>query len=157
MSPRGARGAAGTGVMVTVRRRTLVLLVGLGVVLLAGAAAAVLWFSGIFDDEKAVAAPPPPGLDQSQADRLATGLADPDPAHVADVLSEDAAAAYLQAPAPVIPPGSTLVLDASTFTVTGAVDAAVAGTVTSGAQATDVVLLLALEDGEWRVLTSVTA
>jgi hypothetical protein len=156
MSRSGARGAAGTGVKVTVRRRTRVLLVGLGALLLAGAVAAVLWFGG-FLDEKETAAPPQPGLDQAEADRLATGLADPDPAQVADVLSEDATAAYLEAPAPVIPPGSTLVLDASTFTVTGDVDAAVAGTLTSGAGPTDVVLLLALEDGEWRVITSVTA
>lgn len=140
----------------TVRRRTRVLLGGLGVVLLAGTAAVVLWFTGFFDRQEP-AAPPPPGLDQPQADRLATGLADPDPGRVAEVLSQDAAAAYLEAPAPVIPAGSTLTLDAASFTVTSDVDAVVSGTLTSGAEAADLVLFLALEEGEWRVLTSATA
>jgi hypothetical protein len=57
----------------------------------------------------------------------------------------------------VIPAGSTLALDASTFTTTSDEDAVVSGTLTAGSDVTDLVLLLALEGGTWRVLTSVTA
>ena len=142
---------------VAVRRRTVVWFVGLAVLVLAVAAVAGLWSGGYFDGEEEAAAPSAPGLEQPEADRLASGLADPEPTQVAEVLSEDAATAYLAAPAPVIPPGSTLTLDASTFTVTSEVDAVVGGTLTAGAEVTDIVLLLALEDGQWRVLTSVTA
>jgi len=139
----------------TVRWRGILLGVGIGV-LLVGAAAAVLWFGGFFETEEP-AAPTGPDLSQPEADRLAAGLADPDPAQVTSVLSEEAAAAFLEAPAPVIPPGASLELDASTFTVTGEEDAVVGGTLTTGAEVTDIALLLALEDGEWHVLTSMTA
>jgi hypothetical protein len=139
--------------------RSRVLIVGLGVVLVAAVIAGVLWFGGFLRSTAGEdAAPAPvPGLDQPEADRLATGLADQDPAQVAQVLSADAAAAYLEAPAPVIPAGSTLALDASTFTTTSDEDAVVSGTLTAGSDVTDLVLLLALEGGTWRVLTSVTA
>jgi hypothetical protein len=119
----------------------------------------VFWLAAPDRDRSITApeAPTGPGLDQPQADQLATALSDDDPARVAGVLAQEAAAAYLEAPAPVVPPDATLELDASTFTVTGEVDAAVAGSLTAGATTTDLVLLLALEDGEWRVITSMTA
>jgi hypothetical protein len=123
------------------------------------AAGAFLWFRGWFSPSEPSAPPAPdaPGLAQAEADRLAEGLADRDPERVAEVLSSDAAAAYLENPAPVVPEDATLELDASTFTATSEVDGVVGGTFTAGSDVTDVVLMLALEDGEWRVLTSVTA
>ncbi len=119
------------------------------------AAGGFLWSRGWFSPAER-SAPSAPGLAQAEADRLAAGLSDPVPEVVADVLASEAAAAYLEEPAPVVPGDATLALDASTFTATSEVDGVVGGTFTAGGDVTDVVLMLALENGEWRVLTSVT-
>ena len=150
------RGAPCTGGDVGMGWGRKLLSVVAGALVVFAAAGAFLWFRGWFSPDEP-SAPDAPGLAQAEADRLAEGLADPEPERVADVLASEAAAAYLEDPSPVVPEDALLEIDASSFTATSEVDGVVGATVTAGSEVTDVVLMLALEDGEWRVLTSVTA
>jgi hypothetical protein len=126
-----------------------------GAVVLVGAAVTVvvwlLWGRAVEDAASAA-----PVLSQAKADAMALVLSDPDPTRAAAALSAEAAAVYLAAPGPLVPAGSTLTLDAATFTQTGEADAVVGATV-SGAQTSDLLLFLGLEDGEWHLIASVTA
>ncbi|WP_448628809.1 hypothetical protein [Geodermatophilus sp. URMC 64] len=132
-------------------------LIGVLAVLLIIAGASAWWFWSNSGDSGSAGPTPAaaPRLTQPQADELAAQLGDPEPARVAEALTEDAAAAFLESPAPLVPPGATLTIDAASFTQTGDVDAVVAATV-SGAQSAELVLYLGLEAGEWHVISSST-
>src|SRR5688572_13632697 len=131
--------------------------IGIAALLVVATVAAVLWFTvwrpTPAGDEPAA----PPTLSEAEATTIETALADAEPEQVATVLSPESAAAYLEEPAPVVPIGATVTIDRSTFTTTDERNALVAARVDDGGAVSDVVLLLTLEDDEWRVLTSVTA
>lgn len=133
------------------------LVVGLVVLIGVAAVAGVLWFTVWRTTPDGAEPTATPTMSEADATAIERALADQDPERVATVLSPEAAAAYREEPAPVVPTGATVTIDRSTFTVTDERNAVVAASVDDGGAVSDVVLLLTLEDDEWRVLTSVTA
>jgi hypothetical protein len=124
------------------------------VLLAAGAVGFALWPSSASPGTPAT--PEPATLTPAEATALAGQLSSPDPSVVAGALVSSVRDTFLAHPAPVLPAGDALTIDAATFQVGSGGDGygSVQATAT-GPQAGTFLLFLVREDGTWRVLQTV--
>lgn len=144
-------------------RRTAVIVgtVMAAILVIGGVVAGITWFAAD-DDEAPAAAPtaPPadaststsasPPVDEAWALEVAAALADQDPDRVSTAMPAAVAAAYLQNPLPLLPPGVDLAVDLEGWTRTGETTAHVPAELTGALQERWVLLLLR-EGDEWTV------
>lgn len=123
-------------------------------IVLVGAGVAA-WFVWLRPDTTEPAADPVlPALSQPEADLLSEELGAQDPAVVTDALAEEVREQFAAAPAPLLPAGSSLQIDAATFEQGEDGYAAVQAT-SPGPPPATFVLYLSYEEGQWRLVSSV--